>query len=112
MTATQIITGRRPSTGQAFIATNDGQRIDFPPTLASGVAAMLAEFCTDDGQRWHVRDEWYELEDDETVAEMEAAWRADPSHENSDLPLGPLKAFPINRKLDVIVSIVATMGAA
>jgi hypothetical protein len=97
-TSTQIIAGRQPATGTLFIATDTGARINFPPSVAPNIAAMLAEFCSDNFERAHVGDEW-----------MDEAWSAPPALTAADLPAAVLARFPIDPTTDTVVSVIVTI---
>lgn len=106
---TQIIAGRRPTDGTVFIATNAGDRIDFPAAMAPHIAAMLAEFCSDNFERAHVESEWYELED-EDIEEMADAWAQPADVSNADLPGSALARFPLDPAKDAVVSFAGTLS--
>jgi hypothetical protein len=108
-TASTIIAGRRPATGTMFLATDTGIRIDLPADFAGNVAAMLAELCADNDIRAFVRDEWYEL-DDEDLADAADTLQSDPTASNLELPARVLARFPVDLTTDILLGVVATVA--
>lgn len=50
--------GRHLPTGNAYIALDNGQRIDFPPEFAIDLAAAMQEFIDDEDDRAFVVANW------------------------------------------------------
>lgn len=94
-----ILCGFNPSKGTVFLATADGQRIDFPPEQSADIAAMLETYCLDNGDRAHVEGEWCEL-DDEDAEYQASTWTQTTLHPY-------LSAFPtVDTDHDCVASII------
>jgi len=57
-------------TGELVLTNQRGEVFHLPAVESPHLAVMLADHCDDNDERWHVRSEWADLEDDDEEGEL------------------------------------------